>query len=338
VTFGGQTQFKPGGLTRVNANALTPVGISATGIVQLLGEADGGPPGTAGIVVVDDPALARDIFTSGPLADAVRVAFDPSGDTRIPGGAFRALAYKTNASLQSSISLPGDEAEVSDTSTAASTTTIVTVTTGGLVVDAHIGRWCQHGAAAGSPRRRITDNDATTITVTPAFDVAPQNLEVILILEDQLTVTSTDYGLHTNRVSVEFEAGTGVTFVVTLAFDDDIVQSDEICGDPFIYLKYVGGAIFNLTGTITAIDATGLIVTTDLTAAGLDDAAGMTLQMADGSQRQIASNTIGANSVYTLSAGHALTTAQQTALLTTAVSVRNVTTATASITWYHNVA
>ena len=83
ITFGGQTQFKPGGLTRVNANALTPIGISATGVVQMLGEAEGGPPGTDGVVVIDDPALARDIFRSGPLADAIRVAFDPSGDTRI---------------------------------------------------------------------------------------------------------------------------------------------------------------------------------------------------------------------------------------------------------------
>ena len=84
VTFGGQTQFKPGGLTRINANALAPIGLSATGIVHLLGEAEGGPPGSEEAVIIDDPALAGSIYRSGPLADAIRVAFTPSGAAIIP--------------------------------------------------------------------------------------------------------------------------------------------------------------------------------------------------------------------------------------------------------------
>lgn len=331
VTFAGQTQYKPGGLTKVDANALTPIGISATGIVQMLGEATGGPPGTDGVVVVDDPALAKNIFRSGPLADAIRIAFNPSGDTRIPGGAFRVLAYKTNASLQSSIQLPGDEPEIADTSTAASTTTVITVTVGGLTPDAHIGRWLEH--LTGGARRRIIANDATTLTVTPPFDVAPADLEIINILENQLTVTSADWGQHTTQVSVEFEAGTGDTFVVTLAFEDEVEQSDEIGGTSFLNLKYVGGAIDD-TGPITVIDTTGLVVT--MTPAGgaptLDEWQDMTLQFSDGSQRNIASNTAATPAVITLAAGHALNATQQVDLISTTVNIRDAQTVTASIT------
>jgi hypothetical protein len=326
VTFGGATVFKPGGLTRINANALTPIGLSATGIVHILGEAEGGEPGV--LHIIDDPVLAKSIFRSGPLADAIRVAFNPSGDTRIPGGAFRVVAYKTNASLPAGVSLPGDEAGVTDTSTGASTTTVITLTTGGLVVDAHIGRW----VLINGEKRRIVSNTATEITLATALSAAPENTDDVLILDNQLALTARDYGNHTSQISVELEPGTGEGVVVTLVFEDVEERSDEVAGSAMLSLKYVGGPIFNLTGLVTTIDNTGLIVTTDLTAGGVDDAAGMVMVFADGSQREIATNTTGANAVYTLAAGMELTTAQQTDLAGTAVFIRNVTSADASIT------
>lgn len=327
VTFGGQTQFRPGGLTRINAQGLTPVGASATGIVALLGEADGGQPRT--VLTIDDPAEVQALLRSGPLADAVKIAFDPSSDPRVPGGAFRALLYKTNLSLQSATSLAGDEAVITDSSTGASTTTVLTLTAAGLVVDAHIGRW----VLVNGERRRITDNDASTVTVSPALSAAPVNLDAVLILEDQLLLTSKDYGAHTNQIAVEFEAGTGETFVVTLTFEDVVEQSPEIAGESFLNLKYVGGAALLAAGNVTAIDPAGLDITTNLSAVAPNDAAGMTLQFEDGTQRDIASNTsVPGASVYTLSAGHALTAAQQTALATAGVTVRNVTTATGTLT------
>ena len=332
ITFGGQTQFKPGGLTKVNANALTPIGISATGVVQMVGEAEGGPPGTEGVVVIDDPALARDIFRSGPLADAIRVAFDPSGDTRIPGGAFRVLAYKTNASLKAACQLPGAGIEhVDSEDSGGSSTTVITLVTGGLEPDAHIGRWLEH--TAGGPRRRIVDNDASTVTVSPGFDTAPIALDVLNILASQVTVSAADWGVHTNQVSVEFEAGTGDTFVVTLAFEDQVVQSPEIGGESFFNLKYVGGAIADF-GPITVIDTTRLLVTftPDGGAPSLDEWAGMIMQFADGTQREIAENTAATPSLVTLIPTHALTTDQETGLIGTDVNIRDVTAATASIT------
>jgi hypothetical protein len=143
VTFGGQTQYKPGGLTRINTDGTLPINASPTGIIQMVGEAEGGEPGV--VQQIDDPSLAKTLFRSGPLADAIKIAFSASGDTRVPGGASRVLAYKTNNSTQSSIKLAGSDSDVlvSDTVSAspASTATVIQLTTGGLTIDQHIGRW-----------------------------------------------------------------------------------------------------------------------------------------------------------------------------------------------------
>ena len=61
VTFNGITQFRPGGLTKVNANALAPVGLASNGIVALIGEADGGQPG---LTRIDDPSVAKETYRS----------------------------------------------------------------------------------------------------------------------------------------------------------------------------------------------------------------------------------------------------------------------------------
>lgn len=327
VTFGGQTQFKPGGLTKINANALTPVGSSAVGIVGIVGEADGGAPNT--VIDIDDPALAKDTFRSGPLADAIRIAFDPSSDPRIPGGAFRCRVYKTNQSLRSATHLPGDEATISDTVAAASTNVLINLVTGGLVVNAHIGRFAQ----ISGERRRIVSNTATSITVSPAFSAAPVITTVVLILRTQVLVTSADYGVHNNSISIEVEDGTTANKkVVTVSLDDAVEQSPQICGDPYLEIQYQGGpAATNGTGTVTA--ATTSTITLDVAAApGLNAFALMLIELADGRRRLIASNTAADPTVITLTAGYELTAAEATALVGQTAVVRDVLTATGSFT------
>jgi hypothetical protein len=338
VTYNGVTRFDPGGITKINAKALSPIGLSAQGVIALIGEADSGAPG---LTIIDDPALAKATYGSGPLADAIRVAFDPSNDIRVPGGAQRVLAYKVNTTLgageldQAANTLFGDEASVTDTAAAGSTTTVVNVTTGGLTASDHIGQWAEWDGGAGGvvQRRRITDNGTTDVTVSPGFDGVPQATDVFLILENQLSVVAKAYGVDGNSVSIEFEDGAGANkYVVTLSDGVLTETSPEILGDATLYLKYVGGANLNGNGSVTSIDAAGLVITTDLTAAGVDDAAGMTLQFADGTQREVATNTTGAAAEYTLIPAHALTLTEQAALGTAGVSVRDVTTATASVT------
>lgn len=323
ITFGGQTALKPGGLSRVNANALTPIGLSATGIIHLLGEADGGQPGTQ--ITIDDPALAKSLFRSGPLADAIRVAFNATGDPRIPGGAFRVVAYKTNTSTQSNIQLPGDEAGVSDTDAGASTTTVVNLTTGGLTIDAQKDRWM----LVNGEKRRIVSNTATSLTVTPALSAAPVATDAVTILDSQVILTSKDYGSHTNQISVEVEPGTGTGFVVTLVFEDVEEQSEEIGGTSKLDFKYVGGPVVD-GGLVSAATATA--ITVDMTTAPtLDQFAGMMLRFADGTQRLISGNSAADPSVIDLDATHSLTTTEQAAVVGVNANVINVTTATASI-------
>lgn len=338
ITFNGITKWTPGGITKVNAEALAPIGISANGIVALIGEADGGQPGTVGIVTIDDPAEATAAFTSGPLADAIRIAFDPSNDTRIPGGAQRVLAYKVNGGTQSTLQMYGDEPIFTDTAAAASTTTAINLTTNtSMVPNEHVGRWFQLDNTL--EKRRIVSNDADTVVVSPGFGAAPAASDPVRLLESQVLLTTRDYGLFTTQTSIEFEAGTQANkFVVTVARDNLVEQSDEILGEGRIRLKYVGGPIED-TGTVQNIASDGLSFELDVASAPLLNAwAGMLMRFSNGVQREIQGNTAADPSVVTLVAGQALSTADQAALDSTTGQVINVTAATVSITGANGVA
>lgn len=328
ITFNGQTLFKPGGISRVNASALSPIGISATGVMSLIGESDKGAPGAiSGPINVDDPALAAELFGSGPLADAIRIAFDPSVDQRIPGGAFRCVCYKTNHSTQSGTHLPGAGALVTDT-VASATTTAITLVTGGLIASAQIGRWLK----SGTELRQIVANTASIVTVAPGFSVAPAGAATVTIQRDEILLTSIDYGEETTQVAVEFEPGIGTsTSVVTLTDGAVVNQSPDLGGSPFLIMQYAGGAIpANGSGAVTV--ATPSVITMTVgSAPTLNAFAGMLLQFADGKQRLIASNTAASPTAITLTGGYFLTTVEAAAVVGTTVQVRNVTSATVTI-------
>lgn len=326
VTFNGQTLFKPGGLTRVNANALTPIGLSATGILGLIGESDGGAPGAiSGPITIDDPALALETFGTGPLSDAIALAFNPSNDPRMPGGAFSCICYKVNNSTQATTHLPDSTAIDSDT-VASATTTAITLTTGGLIIGAEVGRWLK----IGTEKRRITANTATVVTVAPGFSVAPTGSTAVTILNDAMILTSIGYGDAQNQLSVEVEAGVDSgTYIVTLDLNGVVNQSPELGGIPWLDLIYVGGAI-TATGPVTA--ATTSTVTVTLGAAPtLNQFAGMLIQLPDGTQRLLTGNTAATSCVITLTAGYELTTTEAAAIVGQTINVRNVTSAGASI-------
>jgi len=339
VTFGGQTLFHPGGLTRVSTDGLTAIGLTATGIIQLLGEADGGPPGSNQIVQIDDPALGKTTFTSGPLADAIKIAFAASGDSRIPGGAFRCLCYKTNNGTQSGTQLPGSANLIADTVDVGATTTVIPLVSGGLTASAHIGRWL----LISGLKRRITANTTTTVTVSPGFPSAPASTTAVDILSSEIILSSRDWGTQTNQVSVEVEPGVGSGFVVTTAFQSTVNRSDEIGGTSFLNLEYVGGPVFD-TGTVTAATGgSGSTITATVTLSTSANAwAGMLVRTSTGLQRLILSNTADTSGPFTptmtLAVGHDLTTAEAAALVGTTIQIINVTSATASIVGSHGVA
>jgi len=297
VVFNGVVRYKPGGITKINASALNQVLPSENGIVAISGEAEGGAPGlVSGIVAHDDASRAVSEFKSGPLVDAIRLAFQSSNDPDVPGGASRVLIYKTNQSTPSTVSLPSPEASfvvgslgtpgvvdsgstttivdaaligqfaddelngkfvvlrpftataevrvISDyvdstgtitVSPAFSTTsaisneywvldaesyaasavsgsgTTVTWANGGLTVDAHIGRWLFIQNTVTSTDTylvRVTDNDATTLTVTPALPTLTTGAvaQILANSVDLTTTLNTDGSLKIDNTDIFFVA------------------------------------------------------------------------------------------------------------------------------------
>lgn len=112
ISFNGVTTYTPGAFSKVDVTALAQVGLTATGRVALLGTATGGVPYTAiqspsDIPLYTQPSQAAKAFKSGDLKEAAAIAFDPSSDANIVGGASSVICLKVNPSTQASTTLPG---------------------------------------------------------------------------------------------------------------------------------------------------------------------------------------------------------------------------------------
>ena len=335
-SFAGKTRLTPGAISRVTPNSLAAGNAASNGIVALIGEAEGGEPGT--VVTFDEPNEAVEYFKSGPLADAVKVAFDPSADPRIPGGAFRAVCYKTNQGTQSGTILPTSVALHTGAIDAASTAAVIAwVGTPTLTADSMVGMWL---SVASGEKRRIVANTTSTATVSPAFSTVPTTAASFSILSAGLELTSVDYGTHTNSISAELEAGVGTnTHVVTISDGTTTEQSPDLGGTPVLEMMYLGGPI-PLQGAagdpasdIEVDAATTTTVTTTFTtaptASQYDD---MILEFSDGKRRKIASHTAATTCVFTLDAATPLSSAEATAAVGQTITVRAVTAATATVT------
>ena len=221
ITFNGLTRFKPGGITKVNAEALNQVLLSENSVIALIGEAEGGAPGSvSGLVSLFDPSDATDLYRSGPLADAIRLAFQSSGDPRVLGGASQVLIWKTNNSTQSTLSLPsenGTEVVGSNgtpaTATGGSTTTLVDtvgLATGTFADDELNGMWVVvRPFTANAEARQITDYDDGTSTVTwaTALSTLVSAADEYIVVENEIEALDVvDSGSSTTTV-IAFDAG-----------------------------------------------------------------------------------------------------------------------------------
>lgn len=116
IFFSGRLISVPGAYSKVDASGLEQIGLNATGIVAVVGEAVGGIPASA-ITTLDDyiqvskPETARSIFRSGPLREVADMLFAPSNDADIPGGAVKVIAMKVNPATQSSATLANSYAD-----------------------------------------------------------------------------------------------------------------------------------------------------------------------------------------------------------------------------------
>lgn len=107
VNFNGVEIRKPGVYTRATVNLVGGFPVADTGIVGIVGEAEGGAPGS-----IDDirenffsPEQVDEVvskYREGPIVDAFKILASPSNDGRIPNGAQRVYIYKTNQSVLAS--------------------------------------------------------------------------------------------------------------------------------------------------------------------------------------------------------------------------------------------
>lgn len=106
--FNGASIRKPGAYSRTTTNLSGGFPIAPTGVVAIIGEAEGGEPGSsAGVVTYTSQDIAALIQTykSGPIVDAARILTAPARDSRVANGASIIRVYKTNASTKSTLAL-----------------------------------------------------------------------------------------------------------------------------------------------------------------------------------------------------------------------------------------
>jgi hypothetical protein len=264
ITFSGITRYTPGGITRVNAEALNQVLSSDNSIIGLVGEADGGAPGAvAGLVTMYDPSRSTDLFRSGPLVDAIKLAFQSSNDPAIPGGASKVYVWKTNNSTSSSVALPSSAEEQTNLTVnfGISNTTEIAITGTTFTTNQYQGYWLQytHGVAGATYVRKITSNTTSSLLISPALPATPITGSTVDVYANSINVISKDWGLHTNSVGVDVAAGSlPNSTVVTVSFEGAEEVSPDLGGNVMMHLLYKGGTqgavsgvTVNPTGTTT---------------------------------------------------------------------------------------
>ena len=114
IYFDGRTTSIPGAYTKIDATGLDAVGVGATGIVALIGTAEGGQPVIDGdgvkmtpdeVVRLTNPQGVLNTYKSGNLREAGSIAFRPSNDPAIPGGAQQLICLKVNNAKPSTANL-----------------------------------------------------------------------------------------------------------------------------------------------------------------------------------------------------------------------------------------
>lgn len=113
VSFNGSTIYKPGAYSETQIDLGGGFPLSPTGIVAIFGEADAGAPGanetniSNNVFQPDQLSAIRSKYRSGAIVDACNFLFAPGADGAIPSGAQAVYIYKTNASVQASLTLTG---------------------------------------------------------------------------------------------------------------------------------------------------------------------------------------------------------------------------------------
>lgn len=112
IFFDGRRLNVPQAVTKIDASALASVSPAATGIIALVGTAEGGKPLTVEEQFTDATSAGKiqERYRAGNLRVAGTFVFEPSADPAVPGGAQRVLPVKVNPAEQAGLVLPDDNA------------------------------------------------------------------------------------------------------------------------------------------------------------------------------------------------------------------------------------
>lgn len=106
IFFNGRLISIPGSYSQVDVSGLETVGLGASGIVAVLGTAEGGKPASAmtepkDFLRLTKPEKGKQLFRSGNLREVADMLFAPSKDPDILAGAQEVVAMKINPATQS---------------------------------------------------------------------------------------------------------------------------------------------------------------------------------------------------------------------------------------------
>jgi hypothetical protein len=108
TSIAGANILKPGAYSETKVNLSGGFPLAPTGIVALVGEAEGGAPGSSdGVQTFTSEDIASLIakYKSGPIVDAARLLIAPARDARVVNGASMIRVYKTNPSTKATTTL-----------------------------------------------------------------------------------------------------------------------------------------------------------------------------------------------------------------------------------------
>lgn len=107
VSFNGATILRPGAYSKTTVNLYGGYPLSDTGIVGIVGEAEGGAPGSTvgvGVQSYNITQISNLVanYVSGPIVDVARALVAPSRDSRVTNATQVIRVYKTNNSAKAS--------------------------------------------------------------------------------------------------------------------------------------------------------------------------------------------------------------------------------------------
>lgn len=104
VSFSGSSLIVPGAFSAIDASQMVSASRGLGNVLAILGDCTGGKPNTPLYFRNGDDA--KRVLRSGPLVDAIRMAFDPALSPDVPG-ADLIVAIRTDPATQSTLNLAG---------------------------------------------------------------------------------------------------------------------------------------------------------------------------------------------------------------------------------------